>query len=299
MSGLTGRIRRVFLSRNYWLYKRLRYREFRSALESGKKPLVIYQMGKVGSSTIVNSLQRLPVDYHIHQVHVLTHDWIEKVHRQYMHASAVQGRPIIEPHILSSMYVREKLDCPAPADKWKVISLVRDPIARNISCFFQAFHIYFPEYGKHLEDGGLDTGTLLKVFHEKFQEHETPLIWFETHMEPVFGIDVYAEPFAKEKGFRIYRNDHAELLVLRMEDIDLCAREAFREFLGIEDFVVAPKNITGNKGYSSLYGKFKEEVVISHEMLDHMYASRYMRHFYTEKEIQAFRRRWSDDRGEG
>ncbi|MDY7015276.1 MAG: hypothetical protein SVX43_17095, partial [Cyanobacteriota bacterium] len=58
-------------------YSQLRWRlKMRSRLPP-KAPLLVYQMGKVGSTTIVESLQRAVPDRFIFHVHFLSHKGIK------------------------------------------------------------------------------------------------------------------------------------------------------------------------------------------------------------------------------
>jgi len=293
MRRIFTRLENSILSRNYWLLKRIKYGRYRKQHAHDKFPLIIYQMGKVGSSTIVNSLKNLSLNYTVYQVHVLTDEWISRVHGQYKRASRIHGRPMLDTHLLASMYLREKLDGGHGERKWKVISLVRDPVARNISCFFQAFPVYFPGCPADMLSDGERVGELVDLFMEKFEEHETPLEWFDTHMKPVFGIDVFAEPFPWEKGYKIYEGDEADLLVMRLEDLDACAARAFREFIGVDGFRMTPDNVSGGKQYAEMYRLFRRQAVIPRAMLEKMYGSRYMTHFYSREEIGRFVDKWT------
>ncbi len=296
IKALRKKVKNYVFSHNYWMYKAIRYGEFKAKQDSNKLPLVIYQMGKVGSSTIAKSLEGSLSQYAIYQIHVLSREWIEKVHSQYRYASKVHRNPVIEPHLLSSMYLRELIDNESYAKPMKVISLVRDPIARNISCFFQAFPIYFPEESEKLKYPYLDqhdVDRLIDIFINDFREHETPLRWFDVHIKSVFGIDVYDHPFPWDKGYQIIRSNDIELLLMRMESINQCATDALRGFLDIPGIFIKPDNISSDKKYSFIYDKFRKEIRIPDSMLKKMYSSKYMRHFYSNNEIQGLMEKWS------
>lgn len=253
-------------------------------------------MGKVGSSTVFNSLDNLDIDMDIFQIHVLTDEWIKKVQDQYRHASRIHKRVIIDEHLLASLYLRRRMDKNNFSEKWKVISLVRDPIARNISTFFQAYPIYFAEFSREnkLQNDYMkgDISELTDLFMNSFEEHDTPLNWFDVHMKPAFGIDVFASEFPKEKGYKIYKGKDVDLLLVRLENLKACAAEAFRHFLGIEGFTLLDANISSDKDYSAAYNQFKKAIVLSEAYINSMYNSKFTRHFYTDNEIKQFKQIW-------
>lgn len=286
---------RRFLRKSYHLTKAYKYVRLHLNNLERKKSLLVYQMGKVGSSTTVRSLRSLDLDMHIYQIHVLTNDCIRRVEKTYKNASKVHDRAIIDQHLLESIYLRKQLDKGLKGEKWKVVTLIREPIARNISCFFEAFNQYFPDVAIRykIEAAKMEDRIeeLIEVFLQRFK-HETPLIWFDVHMKPVFGIDVFSSDFPKSKGYKIYNGENADLLLIRFENINQCSANAFREFLNIEDFALINANISSNKPYSLAYQKFLENIVLPDDYVNKMYTSTYVQHFYSEEEINRFRVKW-------
>lgn len=284
------------INRHYTLSKHWQYRKYLRTKITGQTPLILFQMGKVGSTSMMKSLQTYSLPYDLFQVHVLTRDWINKVHMQYRRASRVHGRAIVDEHMMASMYLRDLLDRDFDRKEWKVISFVRDPIARNVSAFFQAFSIYFPDLAKsHQETSpALEQRVpeLIKTFLEQFEEHDTPLHWFETHMQPTFGIDVYQTPFPKKQAYQIIQHDNISLLILRLEDLDNTAAPALSQFIGLDNFTLKHSNVALNKDYADDYRLFQHQLYLPETFIDHMYNSRYMRNFYTNEEIASFRKKW-------
>ena len=93
--------------------------------------VVIYQMGKVGSSSVKNTLMGLKLPINLYHVHALTKKRLDWLQDTYRNASRVRGKAIVHDHLAESMYLRKKLD-QNYKKPWKVITLIRDPIARNI-----------------------------------------------------------------------------------------------------------------------------------------------------------------------
>jgi len=279
--------------RSYYLTRKVRYRKLERQL-SGRPPLVVFQMGKVGSSSVTESLKAIDVPFELFHVHVLTRDGIEGVHREYRHATRVYGRPAIQRHIVESDYLRRQLDGNDSSVRWKVISLVRDPVARNISTFFHSLCIYFPELC--VDDRQIFSEEripeLLETYINRWDGHHTPLHWFQTQLEPVFDIDVYDMPFPKDKGYQIIESGAVSLLLLRLESLNATARPAMEDFLGLQGVKLDNHNVAEKKAYASAYKAFQKQLKLPGEYLDTLYDSKYARHFYTEDEIAGFRKRW-------
>ena len=117
--------------------------------------------------------------------------------------------------------------------------------------------------------------------------------WFDNQLKPIWGIDIYSSPFSKEKGYQIYRQTpKVNLMIIRLEDLNTVAKDAFYDFLGIRDFTIIKTNIGAEKAYSDLYKKFKS-LPLPLNAVNEAYNSRYAYHFYTDQEINAFRNKWN------
>lgn len=262
-----------------------------------RKLLVVYQAGKVGSSTIMASLKVLPNIWRVHHVHTLTAEGIatrEAIYRKLTQERASSYFPRAC-HLLSSRYLRKKLPTAAddvlPAARWKVITLVREPIGRNISEFFQVIDAKLPNFVTRYNAGALTIDETVQTFWECF-DHDDALHWFDQEIKPVLGIDVFAEPFPKVQGYQIYHGPFADLLLLKLEQIDECAGAAFGEFLGLENFRLVKTNVAEEKAYAAAYKEFKQRIALSPAYLQRMVGSRYVQHFYSDAEIDAMCAKW-------
>ena len=275
-----------------------RYRDYQRDLDETREPLIVHQMGKVGSSTVVATLERCCEDYRVFQTHLLRRDQLGMAVAQQRKASRDHRRMQLDEHLLASRYLQRRFSKAAPGARWTVISMVRDPVARNISAFFQAFDVYFSKQSAGEGPDALDrlgTKRLRQMFLEEFgrYRHELALTWFQSFLEPVFGIDVYATPFDKQRGYSIYEADRCRLLLLRTEDLRRALDGAIEQFLGVAVGDQVSRNVSSEKRYSEPYQAFLEDFRLPETYLDSLYDSKYMRHFYTSREIEAFRDRWS------
>ncbi|MEA3410777.1 MAG: putative capsular polysaccharide synthesis family protein [Pseudomonadota bacterium] len=305
----TKRIARVFnrlLERasrlNYGLAKRHYFskqeKEYRGL---SNPPLLVYQMGKVGSSTAVATLNTVDLDAPIYHVHFLSPDLVEKYEakrRPYLRTRKAGDLK----HIWQYQFIRKLLNDPGRSGKWRVISLVRDPVARNLATFFEHIEVQAEdgdcwdlkswEYQFETRVCREDQERLIELFYEKCR-HDTPLVYFDREFRDVLGFDIFETGFPVKRGYQITRRDNADFLVIRLEDLNRCATQAFSEFLGVDGLRLVNRNVGGGKEYAEIYDRFKRIIKLPPDYLDRMYDSKFARHFYTEAEIAEFRKRWT------
>lgn len=264
------------VSRTYFQYK------FSRETPSNKPPVVIYQMGKVGSSTLLASLNETQHDYPVFHIHNMS--------RQFLESSKQSNRPIKSRHYWESYYLKKQLES-HPDSKWKVITIVREPVGRNISAFFQNINWLFPNLNARLASGELTLDDVIEGFFSTYN-HDVPLTWFDEQLNAELGVDVFSRPFDFEQGFTLFERDGIEVLVLRLEDFNTHAADAIKQFLGLESFVLTKRNDGGLKSYRDVYDEFRKRVRFPVSYLDRMYDSKYAQHFYRNEELKAFRRNW-------
>ena len=133
---------------------------------------------------------------------------------------------------------------------------------------------------------------LCELFLERYPGHEDPLIFFESFARAV-GVDVFATPFPRQAGYAVYRSGGVTVLLLRLEDLDRCAREAFQQVFGLETFALVDENVASEKAYRDMYRRVRQQLRLPESYLQKMYESRYATHFYSADEVQQFRARWA------
>ncbi len=267
----------------------------RSIMKVNQDPIIVYQVGKVGSRTILLSLQKayksLHLDVPVHHVHVLENlDEMERNLRKNF-ANPVDNLAYIK----KSKELRQKIDSDLNK-RWKIISLVREPVARNIGSFFQNLTEYIPDWKERYQNGKLSLDDLQDYFLKDQSIHIAADWWFDKQLKPLFGIDVFESDFPIEVGYKIYKSPpRASLLLMRLEDLNECAEHAMFEFLGLEDFELHNSNVGDEKDYAELYQAFKEKPLPA-EYLEKMYSTRSARHFYSADELRKFAARWRGEK---
>ncbi|MGF1521841.1 MAG: putative capsular polysaccharide synthesis family protein [Leptolyngbyaceae cyanobacterium] len=260
--------------------------------------IIIYQMGKVGSTTIWDSLEALNLDIPIYHIHTLKPEIIQK--------AADKGRSdfpklrFVYPEIVQSEYLRKQLDRNAIKTPWHVITLVRDPIAKTLSLFFQQLEqelLLGTDYRQKIKEEGQEAvlQKMIGRFHQEYirnPDRKHPFYWINREIKDNLALDIFAEPPLSDAGYRIYKAAAANILLLKLESLSDCHQQAFQEFLGLQNFQLVQSNVGSQKRYGSLYKAFLKQVDLPADYLEEIYGSKLVTHFYSASEIERFYQRW-------
>ena len=175
-----------------------------------------------------------------------------------------------------------------PRHPARIVSLVRDPVARNISFYFETLDVLWQTERAH-ERVSLER--LLAEFHERFR-HERGIDWFDNEFKPVLGIDVYEHPFPHDKGYLRIDSGPYEVLLMRHDLSDRLKEKCLAELLRVPAVTLTPKNIGMQKDYSDVYHEFLNRIELSEDYVYGLLDSKYARHFYSPEELARFRAKW-------
>ncbi len=289
-----------------------RYSAFVGVYVDRRPPVLVYQMGKVGSSSVRNSLLLHGVTpvLHFHSFFPVR-DWdaetapVDEAHRDDLRKEIAQAaradrdaswRTRLNVRYREWAYNRRVFDRYVRGGRRAdVVTLVRDPVAANISMYFQLFHEYT---GRRYVPGEFSTAELVEDFRARYP-HSRPLTWLDAELKAHLGIDVFETPFPREKGWVAIERGNVRLLVLKCEVPDATKKAALEEFLGLEGLEMVRSNVAGKKAYADQYREFRERMVFPGEFLDAMYGSKFAAHFYDEAELERFRARWAEEEAAG
>lgn len=243
-------------------------------------PILVFTMAKVGSLSVYNSIKNQS-DIPCFHIHSLSEEealrTIEICQEKGVYPGSRSPAFMLHKHLLRKQ------------ETYKVISLFRNPIARNLSAFFEAFEIHMG-VPAHLFKGSLqDVET---AFHEKL-DHSYCKDWFDNHLKPGTGVEVYEHAFAKEKGHAILEGNETEVLLLKSSLDDVLKSKLVGDFCDIKDFSIKNVNVTNTKKGATLYGEFKSYIRFSKSYLEDQLESKYMNHFFTKEEKEALYKKWS------
>ena len=171
----------------------------------------------------------------------------------------------------------------------QVITLVREPVANNISMFFELLGRYI---ATDIESSDCDIDELIGIFIKNYM-HSRPLTWLDAEIKTNFDIDIFQHPFPVDRGYTVISSGRTSLLVLRCELDDQKKAQAIADFLDLDEFEIVRTNVASEKSYARQYAEFKQHIRIPPALLDQMYNSKFARHFYSSEEREQFRARWS------
>lgn len=253
----------------------------RDIAQAGDADILVYQAAKVASTSIQTGLEKLGIrSAHIHH---------------FMKQSQERCSPLYEltmdPLICMGEEYRNYLK--NTFKNKKIITLVRDPVARDFSQFFQLLYSRSEIFDKFIAQKYQQNYSFSEIIVQQTMKYKNVLFeWFDRELKEVFGIDIYAHPFDKEQGYTIIRENNVEVLCLKAEKLSNLT-DVIRNFIGNDKFELYNENIGDNKAYKQIYIKAKEKITFPQDYVDFYYrGNERMDHFYSEEEKNKFRNVW-------
>ena len=263
-----------------------------AALRDHGPPLLIYQMGKVASATLHHSLRAAP-ELAVFHVHRMSPANIERDRAAYARRGIT-----LSPDNALGLALHERLcgadsDGPRSGPPARIVTLVREPIGRNVSAFFQNLDRFVARPDAHAT---LSTDELREAFVERFP-HDEPLTWFDHEWGPVLGLDPWRYPQPRDRGWQHVTVGRWDLVWMRhdLPDADkLRLLQRAWELPGLDAAVEHPvvRNRAADKPYAAAYARFLAQVRLPEALVEAAYASRYATHFLPADERARLRRRW-------
>jgi hypothetical protein len=249
----------------------------RAVLRDGKTPVLVYQMGKVASKTIVATLEQHQ-SVQVFHTHLLSPGNIKRRRRERDRAS---NRSLFMWEAIHNLVVLPQLHV-------KIITLVREPIGRNISAFFQGLDKRVGVEQAHIN---VPIRQLIDKFLNDYP-HSRPLNWFDDELRDVTDIDVFSMPFPSNMGYQRIQQGRFDVLIMRHDLPDTQKAKCLGEFLDISNMQVVRDNLSENKIYHDCYREFQKTIRLSPEYVEEMLESKYARHFFPDEERELLRRKW-------
>jgi hypothetical protein len=247
---------------------------------------LVYTMGKVGSSTIYTTIETELKVANVFHVHPLSRKWLE-----------TKALSIGENHPFVKQAKQIQKLKSTPGKRFKIISIVRDPIAKKVSGFFQNPHLY-----------GLTQQDLLTIdpheacnliLNNKITFYDT-VEWFDQEFAEFTGIDIYQQSFDHSRKQLVVSDDNnIDILILRLEDF----KDQQTILLNLEKFIGLPiqritnANVTQEKPEAMLNKQVVNLINFPDDFVNDIYASKYCQHFYTPMEINQFKLKWTKAKG--
>lgn len=232
----------------------------------GTSDILIYQAGKVGSTTIFKSLLECGVPcIHLHLI------------------QEVIGNSEELKNLIASY--RDNIKS---GSKLKIITPIRDPLSRNISAYMYEFESFGLRINMDVGESFIDS-----MFAHLTSFHDWIWRWFDNELKQVFDIDVYKHPFDKERGYSIIRQDNIEVLIFQLEKMK-SLEKLIGEFTGVPHLKFVDANSGDELIYKDLYRDIKKSIHFPEEILSLYYGSHTRtQYFYSESDINIFKKKWS------
>lgn len=252
-------------------------------------PILIYTMGKVGSSTVYKSLVEASILNPVLHLHFLSENLPRhlKLHKE-------AGVWPLPEHLYLGAAIRRVLlkhkDFPV-----KIISLVRDPLSFIISNLFE--NPSFAGESIISNTGLIDPQKATDYINERLSAPNAfgyVYNWFDKELKTVFGIDVFAHPFPVDKGYITLHHSNVDALVLRLEDLSDKGPQVITDFLGLpETLVLREDNVRADSNGKDPYLQVQRGVLLDKDACTELYSSKFVRHFYSDELINKFISRWT------
>lgn len=239
--------------------------------------VLIYQPSKVGSTTLWKTMLKAGI-------------------------SAIQIHCMVHAH--ASIYGNWQMECKEQADTgWletiagfrkrkqplKMVVCVREPVGRALSLFMQTFNGPFLRY--YNINLGMKENAYKFIERQLTDDYEFTW-WFDKELKAVTGIDIYKYPFDKDLGYAWIKEDGIELLLLKMEMMNV-NQKVIGEFVGKPGLELANDNVGNKKYYRYIYEQLKKEIQLPDNLIKEQYRNERFKHFYTEEETESFLKKFN------
>lgn len=241
-----------------------------------QSPIVVLTMGKVGSSSLEGTIRESSGSRMV----LFGHDLVSK-----------------------SLGIGPRWVSPVNLDGWRIAGLplpetvtaVRDPIARDISLFFEMmpqlkkFRVVDDSTIRGLEDG-------FQAFIRCDDLYISPDAWFEQILFPAFQVNLFEIGTAARSELLSVRTRLGALHVLRTNSIDRLSPELLtRISLDPSSIRRASKNVGEAKSsldHYTLYTEFKAVASLPSDYVERSLESKTATTFFSGRELESLMSRW-------
>lgn len=245
---------RNFASKYLWRFiLALRYLYYRIFADLGKEVIVVLSPGKVGSTSVYNTIKKYQKNAYVFHLHFLESNNIEEginFHRKSLRKSVPYH--FISSKIFAKVFLKKK-EC------IKFVILFRDPIKRFISDSFQnsdriTREINITNYGafiNEVKDG---------IRHSRHLSYLDN--WIRSELEKNLKYNFYERCQLDRKDFYIDECAKYSFLFIKMEALSSIFAEASYRFFD-EKMMLENHNLGSEKNYHEFYKKAQEDLLLN------------------------------------
>lgn len=259
-----------------------------------QRVVLIYQMPKIGSQTIEATLREYSFPHPVYRFHYLSRAFAATLRRGLASATPDSAWKTEARQQLVSLREMSRLvrlrrvlrRCGFRVPKLEVITGVRELISLVLASIFENYLYFAPT----LEALNVETCRQALLHPKTFK---TLRDWFDYELKSFLGIDVFRTSFPGERGYAIYENRFARVLLYRFETLHRLPR-LLTDFLAWEIPDLLASNVGESKSYGERYRFVREHLRLHAGFVDALYQGRMMQQFYSAPERQQWRARWAE-----
>lgn len=162
-------------------------------------------------------------------------------------------------------------------DKYKnvlVINIVRLPIDRDISSFFERIKLHCKDYNE------LSTNELIQIYEQSYSVKGTDR-WMCNFFK-IFNIDIDNFKFDRTNKYNKLRFNGNDILLFRFEDLKYITSSILPKY---NIFVNEKKNVSSEKPYAKVYETFKKIYKVNDYEKKQIINSKITNIYYSKEEI--------------
>jgi hypothetical protein len=274
------------------------------------RPILVWQMGKVGSTSLLLGLRAALPSVEVWHSHALSEGTLALAERRLAEDRNVptDASRQIASEIVEGRAVRARLLGDGP--RWRILTLTREPIGHLLSVLFHHLD-YFTRLAAAPASPPQMTVDVLHAFatgvlartdggrHIGEPPEATLTLaqaWFDRELVTVLGVDVRATPLDRTAGYTRIRTPRADIVVVRFEDLPWAAPAAVRALCGFEGFNMPAENRASDRPSGRMYADYLHRCRFPRPLVEAALASPYATHAYTPAERAALASHWSAER---
>jgi len=257
--------------------------------------VLIYQQGRVASTSVYESIKAIKLPYPLYHVHTISAKTAQKGIEKLKQKKGKIYRHFFVGKFLSQALIQKRKEPQAPP--WKIITIFRDPLEVMLSLHF----LNMSNKKLFVSEGGqLDNEMALRHYETLFINDEPAgweiCKWFDEVFLDETGVDVYLTPFDYEKGYTIINAQECDILIIKFEDIKKAYKYGVAELFDINpaDVELQHANLHSNDDYKDIHKYVKQNLKFSSEFCDKVYSTKLIKHFYSPQQILNLKNKWGE-----
>lgn len=260
--------------------------------------ILIHQMGKVGSTTLLRTLRQTFDDINTYHAHHLSPTEISLLMEDVTDIPNTNEGNLCKVSILEQLKRGSELYKKLQNEIYLVVTGIREPFGHMMSCLFQQTRLLFPEamdqnlsedikievisarikdyFHRFMIEGNAPNGWKQRRFKLLFSRFND---WWQQEYIPVHGIDILTLPDATS-DYWIIEHDKRKFFIYRFEKLNLIIPHLVSYIRPHAIPVQINDNMTSKKIWGDLYKKILRKFELTPEMRQFYQNNPYAHKFY-------------------